>query len=152
MTRLDTTTESTGAEYLVLGHLLIQGIQSFKAYGNNPGFDLVSINPESGRSVTIQVKSRFGNKANGFPIKRFDCDFVVFVRLNRGVRVDGKWDRLQTKPPDFYVFPVSVVSAASEERESFQKAQLRKMSDTETYRDAWHLIAKSLAPRVRKSA
>ena len=34
MPRLDTSFESSGAEFLVLGHLLIEGIQAFKAYTN----------------------------------------------------------------------------------------------------------------------
>src|SRR5215831_5995295 len=36
MARLDSSLESAGAEFLVLGHLLIAGIQAFKAYTNSP--------------------------------------------------------------------------------------------------------------------
>jgi hypothetical protein len=31
MARLDTSLEAAGAEFLVLGHLLIEGIQAFKS-------------------------------------------------------------------------------------------------------------------------
>lgn len=42
MPRLDTSLESSGAEFLVLGHLLVEGIQAFKAYTNFPGYDLIT--------------------------------------------------------------------------------------------------------------
>jgi len=41
MARLDSSLESAGAEFLVLGHLLIEGIQAFKAYTNFPGYDFL---------------------------------------------------------------------------------------------------------------
>ena len=34
MARLDTSLESSGAEFLVLGYLLIESVQAFKAYTN----------------------------------------------------------------------------------------------------------------------
>ena len=40
MTRLNTQLQATGAEYLVLGNLLIQGIEAYKAHFNHPGYDL----------------------------------------------------------------------------------------------------------------
>ena len=88
MTRkLDTSLESSGAEFLVLGNLLVEGIQAFKAYTNFPGYDLVATSAENNRSCRIQVKSRWATDFDGgFPIKNFDCDFVVFVALNRGYR------------------------------------------------------------------
>src|SRR5438874_7122521 len=39
-----------------------------------------------GRVCRIQVKSRYVSGANQFPIHNLDCDFVCFVRLNRGSR------------------------------------------------------------------
>ncbi|BAZ18684.1 hypothetical protein NIES4071_105690 (plasmid) [Calothrix sp. NIES-4071] len=39
MSKLNTSIESSGTEFLVLGHLMIEGIQSFKAYTNFPGYD-----------------------------------------------------------------------------------------------------------------
>jgi hypothetical protein len=36
MARLNTSLQSTGAEFLVLGNLLINGIQAYKAYVNHP--------------------------------------------------------------------------------------------------------------------
>ena len=92
MPRLDTRLESEGAEFLVLGQLLLSKIPSYKTYTNMPGYDLVATNPESSTSAKIQVKSRWRTGANGFPIKNFDCDFIVVVLLNRGSK-DGKKGR-----------------------------------------------------------
>jgi len=87
MARLDSSLESAGAEFLVLGHLLIAGIQAFKAYTNFPGYDIIATHPETNRSCRIQVKSRWATDFDGgFPIRNFDCDFIVFVALNRGFR------------------------------------------------------------------
>ena len=50
-----------------------------------PGYDLIAINTETKKQCRIQVKSRWATNANnGFSLKNTDCDFVVFVRLNRG--------------------------------------------------------------------
>ncbi len=53
--RLDSSLESAGAEFLVLGSLLAEGVQTFKAYTNNPGYDLIATNPPL--ACRIQVKS-----------------------------------------------------------------------------------------------
>lgn len=42
MPRLDTRLESEGAEFLVLGQLLIARIPTYKTYTNMPGWDLVA--------------------------------------------------------------------------------------------------------------
>lgn len=42
MPRLDTRLEAEGAEFLVLGQLLLQRIASYKTYTNMPGYDLVA--------------------------------------------------------------------------------------------------------------
>jgi len=76
MARQDTRLESEDAEFLVLGQLLINKITTYKTYTNMPGYDLVATNPETNTSAKIQVKSRWATKADGFPIKNFDCDFV----------------------------------------------------------------------------
>ena len=89
MARLDTRLEAEGAEFLVLGQLLLHRVASYKTYTNMPGYDLVATNPELNKSAMIQVKSRWHTGATGFPIKNFDCDFVVVVLLNRGSK-DGK--------------------------------------------------------------
>jgi hypothetical protein len=88
--RLDSKLESEGAEFLVLAHLLVEGIQATKAYTNFPGYDVLAFNPERDNVCRIQVKSRWATDYDrSFPIKNFDCDFVVHVALNRGYRGYG---------------------------------------------------------------
>jgi len=59
MPRQDTKLESEGAEFLVLGQLLIHRIAAYKTYTNMPGYDLVATHPEKNTSAKIQVKSRW---------------------------------------------------------------------------------------------
>ena len=65
MARLNTQLQATGAEYLVLGQLLIHGIQAYKAHRNQPGYDLIAVNPDSQQACRIQVKSRFATDYGG---------------------------------------------------------------------------------------
>ncbi len=136
MTRLDTRLEAEGAEFLVLGQLLLHKIASYKTYTNMPGYDLVATSPESNRSAMVQVKSRWRTGAGGFPIKNFNCDFVVVVLLNRGSK-DGK---KEVMPPNYFVFPVAIVKSAPRS-ENWGKVNLRDIPDYEEHKEKWHLIA-----------
>ena len=115
------------------------GISAYKAYGNQPGHDLIATNPEEGKAARVQVKSRHPTGASGFPLRVADgFDFLVFVRLNRGNR------RHPTpSPPIFYVFPSDVIKAAHRPG-SFSKVVLRDILEREDYRDRWDLIASFL--------
>src|SRR3954452_9837248 len=91
MPRQDTSLEAEGAEFLVLGLLLVEGIPALKSYTRHPGYDLIALNPDTKRQCRIQVKSRWATDWDrGFPIKNFDTDFVVLVLLNRGYRFHRK--------------------------------------------------------------
>ncbi len=139
MPRLDTRLEAEGAEFLVLGQLLLHKIASYKTYTNMPGYDLVATNPESNKSAMVQVKSRWRTGAGGFPIKNFGCDFVVLVLLNRGSK-DGKKEVL---PPKYYVFPVSVIESAPRSKD-WGKVNLKDIPRYEEYEEKWHLISEFL--------
>jgi hypothetical protein len=138
MTRLDTRLESEGAEFLVLGQLLLHKIPSYKTYTNMPGYDLVATNPENNRSAMIQVKSRWHTGATQFPIKNFECDFVVVVLLNRGSK-DGK---RQVRAPQYFIIPVKKVMAAPRS-EGWGKVKFRDL-DIDQYENRWDQIAKFL--------
>ncbi len=146
--RQDTKLESEGAEFLVLGHLLLEGVPCFKAYVNFPGYDLVATNPESGKSIRIQVKSRWAtNYDKSFPIKNFGCEFLVHVALNRGFRF-GKKPKAEddgVREPDYYVFPVEVVKAAQNEGDKWGKVTITNIPEFQQYKSAWHLIRDQLA-------
>src|SRR4051794_3574841 len=126
--RLNTRLESEGAEFLVLGHLLIAGIEATKAYRNFEGFDLYASNPTAGKVCRIQVKSRWATDYDGgFPIKNLGSDFVVFVALNRGYRYRRKQSAASgagLRAPDFFVFPTPVVEAAKDPKSTWGKAYL----------------------------
>jgi hypothetical protein len=139
MARLDTRLESEGAEFLVLGQLLIHRIPAYKTYTNMPGYDLVATNPERGSSARIQVKSRYRTGAPGFLIRRFGCEFVVVVRLNRG----RKNTDVDVLPPEYFVFPVELVKSVHKSV-TWGKAYFRDIASIDSYRDAWHLISKHL--------
>jgi hypothetical protein len=114
MARQDTRLESEGAEFLVLGQLLIEGIPAYKTYTNLRGYDVVATWPETNRSARIQVKSRWATDANAFLLKDFDCDFVVLVRLNRGYRFSGAAKRsLAQDDPEFYVLSAADARAVT---------------------------------------
>jgi hypothetical protein len=103
---------SEGAEFLVLGNLLIRDVQATKAYTNFPAWDVLAVNPESGKQARIQVKSRWATDSGNFLVKNFDCDFVVLVYLNRGYNF-GKRARKESglKEPEFWIFPIQYLKS-----------------------------------------
>lgn len=135
MARQNTQLQAAGAEFLVLGHLLIEGITAFKSYTNMKGYDLVVVNPETNLSARIQVKSRWRTNAEGFIINNFDCDFVVVALLNRGSK-DGKAD---VRMPEYFVLPVEVAKALPR-TESWGKVSFSKFPEIHSYRDRWDHI------------
>jgi hypothetical protein len=149
--RQDTKLESEGAEFLVLGLLLVEGIHCFNAYANFYGYDLVAVNPSSGKSARIQVKSRWATDYNRrFPVKNFDCDFLVFAALNRGFRYGKYRDHTQKgevgrKSPNFYCVPVSVARKAQDPSSSWGMVRLSNIPELSEYEEAWHLIRDFIA-------
>lgn len=139
MARQNTQLESAGAEFLVLGNLLIEGISAFKSYTNMKGYDLVAVNPEKNLSVRIQVKSRWRTKAEGFIIQNFECDFVVIALLNRGSK-DGK---AEASPPEYFILPVQVAQALPR-TEGWGKVSFSKFPELRSYHNRWDLIRSTL--------
>jgi hypothetical protein len=148
----DTKLESEGAEFLVLGLLLVEGISAYKAYINFPGYDLTAVNPDTKKVARIQVKSRWATDYDtSFPLKNLDCDFVVHVALNRGFRFSKKNKTTDTaiKPPTFYIFPKDIIAKARDEK-GWNKVQIKKVKNYETYIDNWTLIKNYLADKRMK--
>ena len=42
-----------GAEFLVLGNLLVRGIYAYKNYVNTPDFDVVAFNPDNNKKIAL---------------------------------------------------------------------------------------------------
>ena len=142
----DTKLESEGAEFLVLGLLLIEGVSAYKAYINFPGYDLTAVNPETKKIARIQIKSRWAtNYDSSFPLKNLDCDFVVHVALNRGYRFGKKTNTKDNgiKQPAIYVFPVAKLKEIRNET-GWNKVHIKKVKNFESYIDNWTLIKKYL--------
>ena len=147
MRRLNTQLQATGAEFLVLGNLLIRGIQAYKAYTNHPGYDLVATNPDNHRSCRIQVKSRYATDYDGgFPISNFNCDFVVFVALNRGYRyAKAKTSQdIGIMEPNYYVFPAELTQLVQKGGSGWNKVHLRDIENIGDYSNAWPIIVNFL--------
>lgn len=139
MANKNTKLESEGAEFLVLGNLLINGIAAYKTYTNMPGYDLVATNPELNTSAKVQVKSRWTKKATGFLIGRFDCDFVVFAKLNlEDVTEIGKEGAVE-----YYVFPAKVLEKVHR-KGKMPKVVLKDIANYHKYQNGWVQISEFL--------
>ena len=138
--RRNTKLESEGAEFLVLGMLLLEKITTFKAYVNYPGYDLIAVNADKNTSARIQVKSRYQTDWDGFIIKNFDCDFVVFVTLNRGYPKPKKNGDNGIKDPDFYILPISYVLEVRDPDNDWGKITKNRLIDLNQYENRWDMI------------
>ena len=143
MARDDTTLEAAGAEHLVVGRLLIDGLQAFRAYANQAGYDLLVVNPQTRRSVKVQVKSRVAVDSGPFRIKSFDFDFVVFVRLNRGTKASRKaGQRENVLAPEFYIVPKEAIASMGDELVRIPKGWLKRQPG---FLEDWDSIKAALA-------
>ena len=139
----DTKLESEGAEFLVLGLMLIEGISCYKAYTNFPGYDLVAYNADTNDIARLQVKSRWAtNYDKSFAIKNFNCDFVIHVALNRGYSFGKKTKENDNgvRSPEFYVFPVDLVKAYQNKEDKFGKVTISNIPGYLHYKEKWTLV------------
>lgn len=140
---------SEGAEFLVLANLLIRDIQATKAYSNFPGWDVLAVNPKTGKQARIQVKSRWATDSGNFLVQNFECDFVVLVYLNRGYNF-GKRGRSESgvKDPQYWIFPTKYLIEFSKKGKSsgsfgksisFRKNKMPNGGNK--FENAWALIS-----------
>jgi len=139
--RLNTRLEATGAEFLVLGNLLLRKVEAHKAYTNFPGYDLLAMNPEKQKVCRVQVKSRYYSTDKAFDIKNFDSDFVVFVGLDRGKRTNkaSAESTVAFNDPKYYIFPTELMKRVATQSDR-PKVRFRNIPDVERYADQWELI------------
>ena len=148
MPKIDTTLEALGAEFFVLGKLLLHGISAYKAYDRQRGYDLVCAS-NTGKSLTIQVKTLFWAKGNQFSFTNFESDFTVLVRQNRvdtGKRIA---DRNIPIEPQCFVIRTSDVkrmSTASKQKSRGHKLSMKpnELPMFEPYKDKWKVISANL--------
>lgn len=146
--RLDTKLEAEAAEFLVLGHLLLSRIPAFKAYVNFPGYDLIATNADNNSSARLQVKSRYRTDWDGFIIKNLNCDFLIFVALNRGYGAPKKNGDLGIAPPDFYVLPIEWIESVRDPDNAWGKIIKKRLAGIEVFKDRWDLISSYLAKKT----
>ncbi|MBI3571896.1 MAG: hypothetical protein HY082_12490 [Gammaproteobacteria bacterium] len=142
--RLDTKLESDAAEFLVLGRLLLERVPTYKSYVNYPGYDLVAVNPDKNTSARIQVKSRYRTDWDGFIINNFECDFVVFVTLNRGFAKVKRNGEKGIREPEFYILPISYVKKVRDPKNAWGKIVRNRLTGIEQYQNRWELIKEFL--------
>lgn len=142
MSRLNSHLHSTGAEFLVLGNLLINGVPSYKAYVNNPSYDIIAMNPDNNLSCRIQVKSRFASDfGGGFLMGKGDFEFLILAALNRGVRYSRRKERGDgVKDPIFYVLPRNALPAFAQESVKWKKLFVKDIPDIGKFENNWRLI------------
>jgi len=147
------TMYSEGAEFLVLGELLIRGIHATKSYTGFTGWDVLAANPRTGKTARIQVKARLATDFDGgFPIKNVESDFVVLVALNRGYRYRFKHRRESgVRPVEYFVIPIAAVKKAIKKGRTWgnmPKVHLRQLeTDKAELRNNWKVIQQFLGVR-----
>ena len=142
---VDTQVPSEGAVSLVQGMLCREGVPTFKAPAFRAVYDLVAINPNTKKSATIQVKSRFQTDCDrGFVVSKLGADFFVFVFLNMG-NWYGDEPYVGRRQPEFYIVPRTEVEAVVDTKRKMPKFFIKKGNTKfKKYRNAWHLVVKSL--------
>ncbi len=138
--------ETEGSEYLVLGHLLIEGILAYKAHDIFHNHHIIAVNSDNHKVIRIQVKSRWAADYDGsFPMSNFDCEFVIHVALNRGYRFKEKHnsDKYISIPPTLYIFPINVLHSIGE-IDTLRRIELNAIKDVDMYINNWDLIKKQI--------
>lgn len=132
MPRQDTRLEAQGAEFLVLGQLLVEGIQAYKMYVNTPGYDVLAMSPDTKRTARVSVKSRWSASAQGLLINNFDSDFVVIVKLNKGVT--------EPLPVEYFVVPTGQLSTLKRSAAPWGKLNFATIPNFRSYINGWSRI------------
>ena len=145
--RKDTKLASTGAEFIVMGRLLLNEIQTYKTYVNFEGYDLVSVNPQKNKSAKIQVKSKNFKNDSSFYLNSTDKnapDFYVFCQTNIYHYVNGVAQLINdiSLKPRFFVMDFKSVQKFkdSDKRGTDYIKVISSVPNYEKYEDNWKLI------------
>lgn len=145
MSRFNTKLFSSGAEFLVLSKMLLAGIESYKAYVNQEGYDLLAVNPLKNKSATIQVKSKNFKGDSSFRLGKKTLpkvDFYVFAQTNSLTRKHAIIPD-SDMPPNLYVIDVKTVKKYKKtDKKGNQYLLLSSLKDRNIYKDDWGSIKK----------
>ena len=153
--RKDTTLPSSGAEFLVLGELLIREIESHKSYGNQKAYDIVSVNSKNNKSARIQVKCKNFKTDYGFWLNEKEklCDFYVFVhtgiykyvkRKSDGKRISQLIENNPSKPRFFIMDFKKTQEYKRTDKDGTDYLRILKDTPYEKFEDNWMQIKKFL--------
>jgi len=145
--RFNTKLFSSGAEFLVLSKLLLARIETYKAYENQEGYDLLSINPSKNLSAKIQVKSKNFKGDASFYLNKEDktkSDFYVFAQTN-ALTKDHKVIPDSEMKPNLYVLDLKTVNKYKKiDKKGNPYLLLSSVIDREKYLEDWDIIRKFL--------
>lgn len=138
---------SSGAEFLVLAKLLLARIETYLAYENQEGYDLISINAKKNLSAKIQVKSKNFKGDSSFYLNKDDktkSDFYVFAQTNSMTR-DYKIIPDSESRPNLYVLDLkTVMKYRKVDKKGSPYFLLSSIPDKDLYRENWDQIRKFL--------
>ncbi len=145
MSRFNTKLFSSGAEFLVLSKMLLVGIETYKAYVNFEGYDLLAVNPLKNKSASIQVKSKNFRGDSSFRLGKKTLpkvDFYVFAQTNslaRNYAIIPDSDM----PPNLYVIDIKTVKKYKKtDKKGNQYLLLSSLKNGNIHKDDWDSIKK----------
>ena len=145
--KFNTKLFSEGAEFLVLSKLLLARIETYKAYENQEGYDLIAINAKKNLSAKIQVKSKNFKGDSSFYLNKdykTKSDFYVFAQTNSLTR-DYKVIPDSESRPNLFVLDLKTVNKYKKiDKKGGPYLLLSSLPDKEQYLEDWDQIRKFL--------
>jgi len=145
--KFNTKLFSSGAEFLILSKLLLARIETYKAYENQEGYDLISINDKENLSAKIQVKSKNFKGDSSFYLNKNDkikSDFYVFAQTNSLTR-DYKVIPDSENKPNLYVLDFDTVQRLQKiDKKGTPYLLLSSIPNKENHLEDWSIIRKFL--------
>ena len=145
--RYNTKLFSSGAEFLVLAKLLLARIETYIAYENQEGYDLISINAQKNLSAKIQVKSKNFKGDSSFYLNKdnkTNSDFYVFAQTNSMTR-DYKIIPDSQSRPNLYILDLKTVMQYRKlDKKGTPYLLLSSLPNKEEFKEDWNQIRKFL--------
>lgn len=146
--RLDTKLFSNGAEFLVMAKLLLSNIQTYKAYMNFEGYDLVCVNPEKNLSAKIQIKSKNFINDTSFYLNSDDKakpDFYVLAQTNslKKVNKENKLVPDEISEPKLYILNSKTIERYRKQDKKgtfYISISRNNIKEIDTYLNNWNQV------------
>ena len=145
--RYNTKLFSSGAEFLVLAKLLLARIETYIAYENQEGYDLISINAQKNLSAKIQVKSKNFKGDSSFYLNKdnkTNSDFYVFAQTNSMTRNYKIIPDSQSRPNLYILDLKTVMHYRKHDKKGTPYLLLSSLPNKEEFKEDWNQIRKFL--------